>query len=398
MNERLDEIAAELASAGDFREPSAAERASAALRSAGGAAKPKRRPDGPLSRRRKKRLAAELRKPVLLPGQKAPPLPAKPARRRSAAPRPTPDRGYATPTRRGGPARSVIAIAIVALVVAGFLVLRTLQSGTPGASGSTAASSRPTTRSSPASPSPTPLFSTNDPFAGSPAAAYANGTRGIVLPTAHPVGRYTSAQVAAAYRTVKHLLVAAMLNRPTWYGHKPTALGDLLISQQRSWFYDHLTKPYHPKKGPAFRTWRWVTAFASGTEVVGTVVKVHGLPMTAKVVSADDQPVLEIYADYVFVYAVQQPGSAASRLRVVAQEYATVKFAQWNDPDGRLEPWISGFGASYADALCGEPDGLVHPAFPTAGPGQVAPSGAPVDPYDLGQHHTAGNCMRITGT
>jgi len=131
--------------------------------------------------------------------------------------------------------------------------------------------------------------------------------------------------------------------------------------------------------------------------VVGSIVKVQGRPMTAKVVTVHQHPALQIYADYIFVYAVQQPGVAASRLRIVAQDYATVQFAQWDDPGGKLEPWVYDFGASYADAQCGTTDGLVHPAFPAVGPGRVAPSGPKVNPYHLGQRVSRA-CEAITGT
>ncbi len=389
INDRFDELAA----AGKFKEPGAAERAGDSVRPAGGGLKPKRRRGGPLRQWRNKRLAAELRKPVLAPGQKAPARQRR-ARGRAAAARhagtwPAPDRGYVTPARRGSPGRSALAIlfAVALLAAISFGAHKLFQPRTQGT---------PRTASSPIL-SLRPLFTTANPFAGSRANAYADGAAGIVMPAAHPVGQYSSAQVAAAYVTVKDMLVAAMLSRPTMYGHKPTALGRLLISEQRSWFYDHLTKPYKPSKGPAWLTWKWVTAFAPGTDVVGKVVKVKGVPMTAKVVTIKQRPALQVYADYLFVYAVQQPGVAASRLRIVAQEYATVQFAEWNDPGGRLEPWISGFGASYADAQCGLTDGLVHPAFPALGPGRVRPRGPQVNPYNFGQRLRR-TCYAITGT
>ena len=387
----INDLLAELATEGKFRAPSAAERARASGRPPGGGVTPKRRRGGPFRRWRNKRLAAELRKPVLPSGQKASARPPK-ARARHADTWPAPGRSYAAPTRRRGSGRSalvvVIVLAIALLVAVYFGPRKMFSTGTPGTPGTSG------TATSPAS-SPPPLFRTADPFARSPAAAYADGAAGIVLPAAHPVGQYTGAQVAAAYATVKDMLVAALLNRPTMYRHKPVALGHLLISQQRSWFYDHLTTPFKPNKGPAWFTWAWVTAFAPGTEVVGSIVKVHGRPMTAKVVTVNQLPALQIYADYIFVYAVQQPGVAASRLRIVAQEYATVQFSR--GPSGSLEPWIYDFGASYADALCGTTDGLVHPAFPALGPGRVPVSGRRVSPYQLGQRSSRA-CQAVTGT
>lgn len=398
INDRFAEIAAELAKERKFKEPIAAEQARVSFPPVGGGAEtPKRRSAGPIRRWRNKRLAAELRKPVLPPGQKAPTRPPKARGRAATAARNAdtwhvPDRGYVTATRRGsGRSALLIMLAVALLVAVSFGLPKLLKRDTPGTPGAPGAASSPHRPFA-------PPFTTANPFADSPAAAYADNAAGIVLPRVYPVGQFTSAQVAAAYTTVKDMLVAALLNWPTMYGHKPTALGRLLINKQRSWFYYHLTKPIKPAKKHAWLTWTWVTAFAPGTEVVGRIVKVHGRPMTAKVVTVNQRPVLQIYADYIFVYAVQQPDVAASRLRIVAQEYATIQFAQWDDPGGKLEPWVFDFGASYADAQCGMTDGLIHPAFPALGPGRVAPSGPPVNPYHLGQRPPGRACQVVTGT
>jgi hypothetical protein len=423
INDRLAEIAAELAAEAKFKEPAAADRAHTAVQPVGDAGPRRRR--GPLRRRRDERLAAELRKPVQDPGGQqasAPPRASaggRPAGWRpkagrrvsgSAAQRagawPTPDRGYATPTRRGRPGRSALTVVLVLVVLFGVSagVRKLLQrgaSGTPGATKSVGRTSGASTLGvsspTPSSPLQTPAFTATDPFAGSPAAAYADGAAGIVPPPAHVLGPYSAAQVASAYLTVKNLLVAANLNVPTLQGATPAAFASLLISQQRSWFDEHLTKPVRPKQGQPWLTRTWVTSFAPGTQLVGSIIKVHGAPMTAKVVSVNHHQALQIFANYLFVYAVQQQGQADSRLRVVAHEFATVQFAQWYDPGGSLQPWIVGFGDSYANVQCGTTDGFVHPAFPLLGPGKVRPSGSPVNPYNLAQRQSKG-CQLITGT
>jgi hypothetical protein len=421
INERLAEIAAELAAEAKFKEPAAADRARAPVQAVGGDA-PRRR-GGPLRKWRNKRLAAELRRPVDEPGgQKAPvPPPTTSGRAGGARPKasrraagaaaqragawPTPDRGYATPARRSAGGRSVLTLMLVLVVLFGLSAgLRRLLQRSPSSTGATAGASRTAGGSSlgvssptPSSPLQTPAFTATDPFAGSVAATFANGSAGIVPPYAQPVGPYTSAQVASAYATVKNLLVAANLNVPTLNGSRPTAFGSLLISQQRSWFYEHLTKPVRPKTGQPWLTRTWVTSFAPGTQLVGSIIKVHGAPMTAMVVTVNHHPALQIFANYLFVYAVEQHGQPDSRLRVVGHEFATVQFAQWYDPGGILQPWIYNFGDSYADAQCGTTDGFVHPAFPLVGPGKVKPSGPPINPYDLAQPAPKG-CQATTGT
>jgi hypothetical protein len=131
INDRLAEIAAELAAEAKFKEPSAAERArrrpGQAKPGAGRLPEPSSAPSkrpGRLRQWRNRRLAAELRRPVPEPGRPAPPV-SKPRRgRRPAASsrarsRPIPDRGYATPARRASPARSIVTVVLVLLLLLG---------------------------------------------------------------------------------------------------------------------------------------------------------------------------------------------------------------------------------------------------------------------------------------
>ncbi len=417
INDRLAEIAAELAAEAMFKEPAAADRAHAPVQAVSGAAPRKR--GGPLRKRRNNRLAAELRKPVQDPGGLDTSLPQPKTTRRTGGSRPkasgaaaqragawpTPDRGYATPVRRGG-SRSLLTLVLVLLVLFGLSaglrkLLHRSPSSTPGATASLGRTAGASTLGAsspvPSAPLPTPAFTAADPFAGSVAASFANGAAGIVPPLAHAVGPYTSTQVASAYATVKNLLVAANLNLLTLYGYRPTAFANLLTSQQRSWFYEHLTKPVRPKNGQPWLTRTWVTSFAPGTQLVGSIIKVHGAPMTANVVTVNHHPALQISANYLFVYAVEQDGQPNSRLRIVGHEFATVQFARWYGRGGSLQPWIYDFGDSYAGAQCGTTDGFVHPAFPLAGPGKVRPSGPPINPYNLAQRAPKG-CQPVTGT
>jgi hypothetical protein len=193
INDRLAEIAAELAAEAKFKEPAAADRAHTAVQPVGDATRRKRA--GPLGRRRNERLAAELRKPVQEPGGQqtsTPPPPSasgRPAGSRPKANRraagsaarragawPTPDRGYVTPTRRGRPGRSVLTVVLVLVVLFGVSagLRKLLQRGPSSRPGATASLGRTSGASTlgvssptPSSPLQTPAFTAADPFAGS---------------------------------------------------------------------------------------------------------------------------------------------------------------------------------------------------------------------------------------
>jgi hypothetical protein len=128
INNRLAEIAAELAKEARFKEPSAAERAKARVTAARPSGKSAR--SGPLRRLRARRKMAELLKPV--DGSAIPAPPPKPptarqvrrARRaaRPAADRPFADRGYADASDYPSVARSVIAVLIIVALLVGAVI------------------------------------------------------------------------------------------------------------------------------------------------------------------------------------------------------------------------------------------------------------------------------------
>jgi hypothetical protein len=143
INDRLAEIAAELASEARFKEPSAAERArarAAAARAPGKRGKGAR--PGRIRRWRARKKAEELRRPV--DGSDAINPPPKPptaweVRRARRSIRPVADRGYTDGTEYPSVARSIIAVIVIVILLVGISIgLRYLfrhYGATSGASG-----------------------------------------------------------------------------------------------------------------------------------------------------------------------------------------------------------------------------------------------------------------------
>jgi hypothetical protein len=258
-------------------------------------------------------------------------------------------------------------------------------------------SSQPTASSAPNTsflPSPTVAA----PFLGTPAQSFANGAAGIVIPPAHAVGPYAAAQVAAAYQMSKKLLITAGLNGATLRGGSPDAFANLLITQQRSYFIDNLDKIGLDSHGYERSTRGWVVSFAPGsTQLVGNVIKVHG-SMRAIAARVSSSPVLRIHANYLFVYAVEQPGNPATLMRVVAQDVVDIDFATYTDPGGPLQPFWTVAGGGVAGSRCDVHDGFVHPEFPNGPPDKVKPTGSPVNPYDTNNPPSRQACQASTGT
>jgi hypothetical protein len=204
--------------------------------------------------------------------------------------------------------------------------------------------------------------------------------------------------VGNAYKTVKQLLVAGNLNIPTLNGNPPTQFASLLTKRQRAWFLAHLSKPVIKKGHPPSLTRQWVTSFAPGsTFLADAEIKVHGTPMTASAGPYLGQTALKIVADYIYVYAIEQPGLPSTLMREVVQGVETIEFARWDAPAGPLEPYVADIQLSQAPVQCAATGGFVRPAFPAAGPGTVAPSGAPRNPYQLDPNARTG-CFSVTRT
>jgi hypothetical protein len=111
------------------------------------------------------------------------------------------------------------------------------------------------------------------------------------------------------------------------------------------------------------------------------VIKVHG-KMSAGIATSDGIEVLRVKVDYLFVFAIEPPGKPADWTRIIQQRYGYVDFAQWDDPGGALEPWIT-VSSETAGGMCDSRDGYIHPDFPQGALDSVKPSGKPQDPYSL---------------
>jgi len=268
-------------------------------------------------------------------------------------------------------------------VSAGLSIAPTIASSAP-----TIASSAPTITDAP------PVL----PFAGTPAQTWADGAAGIVVPAAKPVGSFTAEQVAAAYQTSRNLLIAGNLNKTTLLGGPPTAFADLLNSQERALFLDSLNTKGVDQAGRPLSTRVEVTSSAPGSAELIGVIKVQG-SMSAQSVVFSGVTALAVNVNYLFAYAVEQPGNPTGWTRVVAHQYGSFDFAPRGDPGGPLTPWDD-TGGEHAGALCGSTDGYLRPDYPsvsgpTAGP---TPSGPFMNPYSKAGADGSAACAQTTHT
>ncbi|MFF7889057.1 hypothetical protein ACH40F_49855 [Streptomyces sp. NPDC020794] len=292
-------------------------------------------------------------------------------------------------------------------------------SGTPSGGASAAAlpaeTGPPTAAPSSAAPD-TPTL--DRPFAGSPAERWADGAAAIVVPKATPVAAFTSAQVAAALKQAKTLLVGANLAPGTLRGERPESALAVLDPKQPRMLDDVNSWLRAPgkKHDPLMLFSRFDPA---EVRPAGDVVKVRGR-MTFK---AGAHGSVAIHMDYTFVYPLIQAdqasktqgatetsgaptkGSGGGSTEVARTIVRRVLDLELLDPrkyqatPGKLS--VIRYDQDLGNTACDVYDGFLHPQFDSAAPTGAPATGPTTDPYDRSrdiQHSGTETCGTLSRT
>ncbi|MBF8192203.1 hypothetical protein ITP53_42300 [Nonomuraea sp. K274] len=291
---------------------------------------------------------------------------ARAARRDPSDQRPSPvpgqDGPWAEPPRRGG--RTWLAIAAITALIAAAGVAVTVRPDLLAGGGPVPEETMPVLAA--------PILAA-DPFAGSPAADYADGVKGFVMPEAKALGGLSKEDVAKGLERTRDLLAAAYLDEKTLLGGYPDAFVKALDQQQRGWFRDGLDDAEGPTRN-------LVNSLAPKTaELITDVIKVKG-EVTLGTFEEDGWRGVEVTLNHLIVYALQRPGQPRTATRLVTHSSGRVHL--YRDSD-RLIVWVEELGASATPARCDVEDGFIHPYYEDSAPDEVVVSGPPSDPYVL---------------
>lgn len=184
-------------------------------------------------------------------------------------------------------------------------------------------------------PSPT-RPANDDPFAGTKVESWPVGAQGVRAPKPVASGRFSAAQVSAAYAATARYVRAAMLDRRVLYQGKSSpvlaAIGPASAAGWKVNDFAHLATRFRPEVAPA-----------------SPVVKMNGRMNVGKPSRAD---VLAVEFSYVGVYALRPAGDDdAVPTLVTVRRYGTFEFDARGA--GVTEPWVR--IASYASShqYCG---------------------------------------------
>lgn len=284
-------------------------------------------------------------------------------------------------------------------------------SGTPSGGASAAALPAETAPPTAAPSSAAPDTPTLDrPFAGSPAERWADGAAAIVVPKATPVGTFTSAQVAAALKQAKTLLVGANLNPGTLRGERPESVLALLDPKQPRMLDDVNSWLRAPgkKHDPLMLFSRFDPA---EVRPAGDVVKVRG----RTTFKAGAHASVAIHMDYTFVYpliqadqaskasgATETSGPSTEVARTIVRRVLDLELLdprKYQATPGKLS--ITRYDQDLGNTACDVYDGFLHPQFVSAAPTGAPPTGPTTDPYDRSRdirHSGTETCGTVSRT
>ncbi|TQM80593.1 hypothetical protein FHX81_2931 [Saccharothrix saharensis] len=220
-------------------------------------------------------------------------------------------------------------------------------------------------------------FDPDEPFAGTSAAAWADGADGVVVPEAAEVGPYSAEQVAGAYQRVREAVVTARLDPRVVRDHDLEPLFGLFAPDLR----ESVRVLFDGRNdGEAALV---ATRVDKGARLAEVAPKVRG-EMVAEVGPEGE---LAVRTDYTFAYAFapDRPGAVRGPLDVVASARFQVRYSLRTGSPGVDGLWAdASLGSLHSIACSSAKRGYLAPAFtePSTPPGVDFDLGAPSSPAD----------------
>ncbi|MFD5771221.1 hypothetical protein ACFWIN_36045 [Streptomyces sp. NPDC127049] len=217
-----------------------------------------------------------------------------------------------------------------------------------------------------------------DPFRGSPAARWANGTAGITVPAAAATGWMTKAEVERALTDTRDFLAAAGLDPAVLRGGRPEKAIALMNPHQKdvTTFVSTALSTPGEEHDPLMLFSRFDPAQA---RLVGDEVRTRGR-LTYR---AGKRGAVEVTADVTSVYPVAPAGGGDEVVRVIVRRETVVS---WDDPSKVVTEkgtfTLVSYKLDMTNGGCGAPTGYFRPVFGGGGTDTGTGGGRVVDPYD----------------
>ncbi|SED65053.1 hypothetical protein [Streptomyces sp. TLI_105] len=217
----------------------------------------------------------------------------------------------------------------------------------------------------------------DEPFRGSPAVRWANGTAGITVPAAKATGWMSKAEVERALARTRDFLAASNLDPAVLRGARPEKAVALMNPHQKDVTTFVTTSLRTPDKDhdPLLLFSRFDPAQA---RPAGDVVKTRGRLSFRE----GRRGALEVTADVTYVYPVAPAGGGDEVVRVIVRRETVVS---WDDPSKVITEKgtfsLLSYKTDMTNGGCDNATGSFRPEFGGGGAGADA-DGEAVDPYN----------------
>lgn len=221
----------------------------------------------------------------------------------------------------------------------------------------------------------------DQPFKGSPAARWADGTAGITVPAARATGWMSTAQVEKALRQTRDFLAASNLDPAVLAGERPTKAIALINPHQRD-VKDFLAAAFRTptaENDPLLLFSRFDTTHA---RVVGDVVRTRGRITYGEGANG----ALRVTTDVTYVYPVVRAAAAGGGDEIVRTIARREVVLDWHDPSKVVTApgtfSLVSYKVDMTNGGCDTHTGYFTPEFGEGGQDTGTAGGATVDPYD----------------
>ncbi|MER5312806.1 hypothetical protein ABT034_34115 [Streptomyces sp. NPDC002773] len=241
------------------------------------------------------------------------------------------------------------------------------------------------TQAPPVEPTQRPTLA--EPFKGSPAARWADGTAGITVPAARATGWMTKAQVEQALRQTRDFLAASNLDPAVLGGGRPTKAIALINPHQRD-VKDYLAAAFRTPSEENDPLLLFSRFESSRARLVGDVVKARGRITYRE----GERGALQVTTDVTYVYPVAPAGGGDEVVRTIVRREVVLN---WDDPSKIITRQgtfsLVSYKVDMTNGGCDNNTGYFRPEFGTNGTGTGPTDGETVDPYDRSTAIAAGS-------
>ncbi|MFE9249349.1 hypothetical protein [Streptomyces sp. NPDC007088] len=219
----------------------------------------------------------------------------------------------------------------------------------------------------------------DQPFRGSPAARWGDGTAGIYMPPARATGWMSEEQVARTLDRSLDFLVASSLDPGVLRGERPKRAIAMINPRQRG-MKDYLATAFSAPSRENDPLTLFSRFDRTDVRLVGDVVKTRGR-LTYR---EGERGAVEVTADVTYVYPVVRAAEKSDEVARTIVRRETVM--SWDDPAKvNIEPNTFSLLSDRVDSTnggCFDHTGYFRPEFGTARADSGSGEGHAVDPYE----------------